>query len=274
MNSPRWHCDDDLLERYASDETDVGLAASIEAHLIACGICRDRLTAHADLTDITEIWTGVREVIQRPPLSPVLRLLKKSGLEESDAVLLSASQSLRGLWTLATVVVLVLAVLASYPGHPIGRALYLLVAPLILVLGVVAAFNVRDPTSEFTIATPYSKIRLALLRTAAVTLTTVPLVVAMGAIVPGVGWLSIAWLGPALAMTLTALVLLTWWTPEATGATLSLVWIAVVSTEYGRHHVNAAVHADAQLCYLLLAAVTAVVLMFRVRAARTPGGYA
>ena len=171
-----------------------------------------------DSAELALAWTGIRAAIQRPALPPVLRLLRRIGLSEQDSVLLSASQSLRGPWTLATSAILVFAVAASFPGQSIGQALYLLVAPLVPVLGVVAAFAAGDTGAELTGPTPYSKTRLALLRTAAVIVTTVPLVVALGAIVPGIGWLAIAWLGPALGLTLTALVALTWFRPAITGA--------------------------------------------------------
>ncbi len=215
------------------------------------------------------MWAGIREAIQSPPL----RLLRRVGLGAEDAALLGASQSLRGPWTLATVVVLCFAVAASWPGAVLGKALYLLVAPLVPVLGVVGAFAATDPLTELTNATPYSKMRLALLRTLAVVTATVPLVVVMGG-VAHVGWLSVAWLGPAFGLTLTALVALTWWPPWVTGTGASIVWAVVVAVAFERHDLTAAIQLQAQICYLIVAAVTAAGLTARIRAAHTPGGYA
>jgi hypothetical protein len=127
--------------------------------------------------------------------------------------------------------------------------------------------------TELTNATPYSKVRLALLRTLAVVTTTVPLVVVMGAIA-GLGWMSVAWLGPAFGLTLTALVGLTWWPPAVTSTSISAIWAAVVAFMFMRHDLTAAIHFQAQICYLALAAVTAAGLAARIRAAHTPGGYA
>ena len=271
-----WHADAELLRRYTQGRADLALSASIEAHLLHCPQCRARLAgapAAGEALVLERAWAGVREQIQRPPLPLSLRLLRRLGLDEQDAVLLSASQSLRGPWTLATIVVLVFAAAASFPGDAAGQAFYLLVAPLIPVLGVVSAFNAA-PGSEITGATPYSKTRLALLRTAAVTLTTVPLVVFMGAIVPGLGWFAFGWLGPAIGLTLAALVLLTWWRPQITGGVVSIAWALVVGAAYGRHHLGASVAPGAQLAYLVLAALAATVLFARIRTARTPGGYA
>ncbi|MFB7577322.1 hypothetical protein [Streptomyces sp. NPDC056165] len=273
MSTQPWHCDAALLRRYASGETDIALSASVEAHLIGCAICRTAVSSLADPDTLTQAWEGVRDAIQRPPLPLLLRLLSRAGLNEEDAALLSASQPLHGPWALATTGVLAFAAAASFPGAALGQALYLLVAPLVPVLGVVAAFAATDPMTELTNATPYSKTRLALLRTLAVVTTTVPLVAVMGA-VAGIGLLSIAWLGPAFGLTLAALVALTWWSPMVTSTTVSVVWAVVVSIAYARHDVVAAVQLDAQICYLLVAGLTAAGLAARIRAAHTPGGYA
>ena len=262
------------LPQYTSGRTNLALSASIEAHLVGCADCRLLLASGTDSAALALVWAGIQAAIQRPALPPVLRLLRRIGLNEQDGVLLSASQSLRGPWTLATSAILVFAVAASFPGQLIGQAFYLLVAPLVPVLGVVIAFAAGDTGAELTGATPYSKTRLALLRTAAVIVTTVPLVVALGAIVPGIGWLAIAWLGPALGLTLTALVALTWLRPAITGSVLSLSWLVVVGLAYGHHHLRAAVVGDVQLGYLALAVVTAGLLIARIRSAHTPGGYA
>ncbi|TYB45534.1 hypothetical protein [Actinomadura chibensis] len=268
-----WHCDAALLRRYTAGETDLVASASIEAHLVRCAGCRAGVAALADPDPLERVWTGVRETIQRPRLPLALRLLRRAGLSAEDAALLAASRSLRGPWTLATVAVLVFAVAASWPGAVLGTALYLLVAPLVPVLGVVAAFTATDPLVELTNATPYSKTRLALLRTVAVIATTVPLVTVMGA-VAGIGWLAVAWLTPALGLTLAALVALTWWPPPVVGGAVSGLWVAVVAAAYLRDDLDDAVRPTAQICYLVLAAITVAVLAARIRAARTPGGYA
>jgi hypothetical protein len=264
-----WHCEPPLLRRYLDGATDLVLSASVEAHLIGCAGCREVLAGLADPVPLQRAWGGVLEAVQRPPLPLPLRVLRRLGLSERDAVLLSASQSLRGPWAFATAVLLIFAAVASMPDVYLGRTFYLTVAPLVPVLGVVGAFT---PT-ELTVVTPYSKVRLALLRTAAVIVTTVPFIVAFGGIVTDIGWLAVAWMGPGLGLTLTALVLLTWWPPMRTGAVLTGVWLAVVIA-YGRHDVLVTVRPPAQLAYLALACITAVALYIRIRLNRTPGGYA
>jgi hypothetical protein len=140
------------------------------------------------------------------------------------------------------------------------------------MVGVVGAFAASDPMIELTTPTPSSKPRLALLRTGAVTATTVPLIVAMGAAVPGIGVLSVAWLAPSLGLTLLALAALTWAPADVVGSAISLSWGVVVIGAYTQHQVTAAVQSDAQLGSLVVAAIAAAVLIARFRSARTPGG--
>lgn len=269
-----WHCDVELLRRYTAGRADPVLSASVEAHLVRCAGCRAELARLADRSAFEPVWAGVRTAIARlvPPLP--LRLLRRLGLPEPDAVLLAAARSLRGPWLLATVTVLVFAVAAAWTGGRTGLAAYLLVAPLVPVLGVVAAFSTDPALAELTTATPYSKVRLALLRTAAVTVTTVPLVAAVGGALPGVGWLAFAWLGPALGLTVAALVALTWLSPTVTGSGLATCWALAVGAGYSRRDLDVLVGPDAQVGYLVLTVLAAAVLAARLRSARTPGGYA
>jgi len=265
-----WHCDTDLLRRYTAGAADLALAASVEAHLVSCPECRAEIAAFADAAVLDRAWAGVTERLQPTPLRPLRRL----GLRDADAVLLAVSQSLRGPWVFAVAAVLLFAMSASVVQSPLGRALYLLVAPLVPVVGVVASFAATDPITELTTTTPYPKARLALLRAVAVSVTTVPVVTVLGAVIPGIGWLSIAWIGPGLGLTLVALVALTWWPPNPVSATVSVAWTAVVLVAYRHDDLTVATRVEAQLVYLLVAALAALALAARIRAAHTPGGYA
>jgi hypothetical protein len=250
------------------------LSASVEAHLIRCAGCRARLAELADPVALRPVWAGIRDAIGRPPIPVPLRLLRRLGLPERDTVVLGASRSLRGPWAAASLVILTFALIAAGSQTPTGTAGYLLVAPLVPVFGVVAAFATDDHFSELTVATPFSKTRIALLRTVAVTLTTAPYVAAVGSVLPGVGWLAVAWLGPAVGLTVLALIAMTWLSATVTGVALTIVWSAVVGFFYGERDVALVVHARAQLVYLALTLVAAAGLVLRVRAARSPGGYA
>src|ERR1700733_9763438 len=117
VNSVLWHCDADLVRQYTSARTNLAVSASIEAHLVGCADCRSLLVNGTDSAELAVVWTVIRAPIRRPTRPPVLRLLGRFGLSEQDGVLLSASQSLRGPWTLATSAILVFAVAASFPGQ-------------------------------------------------------------------------------------------------------------------------------------------------------------
>lgn len=264
-----WHCDPPLVRRYLDGELPLGPAASVEAHLIGCADCRALVAEATDPVSLAPVWDGVRATIERPRPS----ILRRLGVRENDVVLLRAAQLLRGPWTFATVAVLTFAIVAAW-GSVAGQAAYLLVAPLVPVLGVAGSFAATDPLNALTHATPYSKIRLTLLRAVAVVATTVPLVVGLGAILPGIGWLSVAWLGPALGLTLLALVALTWWSPAVTTTGVSVLWAGVIGVAYQRHDLTAAIEREAQLGYLLVAVLLTAALVARIRSAHTPGGYA
>ena len=269
-----WHADDAMLERYAAGQADMAFSASVEAHLMACAGCRGRVARFSDADVLRRARSGLQDSVQRaqPPL--LLRIARRYGLSEEDSVLLTHSQLLRGPWTLATVAVLVFAVAASFPDAYLSQSLYLLVAPLVPVLGVSGAFAATDSLAELTSATPYSKLRLCLLRTAAVVTASIPLTVLFGAIMPGIGWLAVAWLGPALGLTLTALAAMTWLRPAVAGIGVCLLWTFAVAGLYPGHDVHLAIAAGAQLAYLTIAVATALTLAVRSLFTHTPGGYA
>jgi hypothetical protein len=274
MITQDWHADDALLDRYAAGRADMALSASVEAHLIACPDCRGRIARFSDPAVLQRARSGLRDSVQQVRHPLPLRILRRYGLSEQDAVLLTHARLLRGPWTLATVAVIVFAVAASFPDAYLSQSLYLLFAPLVPVLGVSGAFAATDSLTGLTSATPYSKLRLCLLRTVAVVTASIPLIVLFGAIMPGIGWLAVAWLGPALGLTLTALAAMTWFRPVPVGTAVCLLWTIAVAALFPRHDVHVAIAASAQLAYLTIAVATALTLVIRSRFAHTPGGYA
>lgn len=268
-----WHADAALLRSYAAGDPDVAAAASVEAHLLECGECRARLAGVRGPDPALErAWTGVMAGIGVPPPSPPVRLLRRLGASAADAVLLRAARSLDGAWTLATIVVIAFAALAALDGGERGTALYLLLAPLVPVAGVVVAFASTDPLDELTTATPYSAARLALLRTLAVSVTSVPLVVAVGAVVPAIGWLAVAWLVPAIALTLLTLAAMTWVRPVPAGAAVAVLWLMVVAAAFAGGDPATAVAGGPQLVHLAVALAAAAILVVRLTTAHAPGG--
>ncbi len=276
MSVTGWHADDALLTAYAGGDADVAASASVEAHLVACAACRGRLAEHvppASRRVAERAWAGVVAGIATPPPSPAVRLMRRLGVSEADAVLLRAARSLDGPWTLAVLAVIAFAALAALGEASGGVTLYLLLAPLVPVIGVVVAFASTDPLGDVEVATPFSAARLALLRTAAVCVTSVPAVVVLGLAVPAIGPLAFAWLVPAIALTLLCLVAMTWVGPAMAGAGAAVLWLAVIVAARAGDDVPAAVAPRLLVVHLAAAAAAAVVLAVRLRSAHAPGGH-
>lgn len=273
MSTGTWHATDETLHGYARGEAGIAVMASVEAHLLHCADCRQRIAA-VNGEPLEAAWTGVLDRIHEPRPPLVVRVLRRCGLSEADGVLLTAARSLTGAWLLATLAVVIFAAVASIPSDRAGKALYLLVAPVVPVAGIVAAFASTDALAALVGTTPYSKARLALLRTLAVVVTSVPLVIVVGLAIPGIAPLAFAWLLPALALTLVALVGLTWWRAEPVGLGVALAWVLVLSVARDGRDLASAVSPPLQLVYLAVAVVAALSLAWRIGAAHTPGGSA
>jgi hypothetical protein len=274
--STSWHADEGLIDRYLHGGLDIGLSASLEAHLLTCDACRETLTTRVQpqvTYRIGQAYARVREGVQVPALPWTVRVLRKLGLSESTAVLVAAARSMSTAWTLATVVVLAFAALAAFTDTDAGRAAYLIIAPLVPVAGVVAAFGpTHDPLAELTRATPFPAARLVLLRAGAVAATSVPLAVGLGVAVPGTMWLAFAWLAPALAFILIVLTASTWIDPIVAGGAVALGWTAAVASAARLADPLTPVAGTMQPLYLTLAMAAAAVLAVRIRQSNAPSG--
>lgn len=271
-----WHADDGLVDRYLEGLLPFGVSASLETHLLHCEDCRALLTARVPsrvAARVEAAWAGVREGVEVPPLPWAVRVLRRLGVSESTAVVLATARSMSTAWTAATVVVLAFAALAVLTGSDAGRAAYLVIAPLVPVAGVVAAFGpTTDPLAETARATAYPAARLVLVRSAGVAATSVPFAVGMGLAVPGTVWLAFAWLAPALAFVLVVLAASTWVDPLVAGGVVALGWTVAVMEALRLGTPLVPVAGATQPAYLLLAAAGAVVLVLRLRRSNAPGG--
>jgi hypothetical protein len=148
---------------------------------------------------------------------------------------------------------------ARVPGGP--QALFLVLAPLVPVLAVVATYDATDPFRELTEASPFSKLRLALLRTSAALTAAIPLTVAVALIVPAVRGYFAAWLLPGLALTVAALILLTWLTAWVACAVAGAAWIAATSVVAGSGGIDAIATTAGQLCFAVAVVVLAALFV-------------
>lgn len=226
-----WHADAGDIARYATGAIDDTRADSIEAHLVTCARCRAQLAgaAVASHDRLDQAWAGIVDVLDAPRPGVVERVLHRIGVRADTARLLAATPSLRGSWLVAVSVALAFAAIAAQSGTDRGLAVFLMVAPLIPVAGVAAAFgSALDPTWEVTTAAPGAGFRLLLLRAAAVFATTAVLAAAAALALPGLSWTAAAWILPALALTLTTLALSTVTSSERAAIGVSLTWVLVV----------------------------------------------
>jgi hypothetical protein len=100
------------------------------------------------------------------------------------------------------------AVMCSVAGA--GDMPFLIIAPIVPVAGVAWSFSrAADPLWDIALATPTGGLRLTLLRSVAVLLTSIVIAGAASVMVPERGWHAVAWLLPGLALTALTLALST-----------------------------------------------------------------
>lgn len=206
-----WHVDSALLERYRSDQLSDSRMASVEMHITACPRCRALVVAEADGAT-QDAWARVKQAVDErldePPMAWLQRGLRRMGVNERDAGVLGATLSLHGSWVGALALAMTFVVLASLTGpERVGLAAFLVAAPLVPLAGVAVAYGPRvDPTYEIAVAASVPTARVILLRTLAVTVPALPLIMVLSLLVPG-GLLAFAWLLPALGLATASLAL-------------------------------------------------------------------
>lgn len=223
-----WHLGAALAADYAQGRTGPVLAASVEQHLMRCGGCRMLLAPAVEPPRLDAVWAEVVERVEAPHLSVLERLLHRAGLDEGTARLVATTPSLRGSWLTGVVLVLTLALLTAN-ASPGGITFFMLLAPVLPVAGVAFAFGpAADPAHEVTAATPHSSIHLLAVRTAFVVATTLVPAAVAAPYLPGTGWYALAWLLPALGMTLGTVALAMRFPPHLAAGSLVALWVALV----------------------------------------------
>jgi hypothetical protein len=274
------HPDEGLLAGYAAGTVDGVAAWSVETHLTGCARCRSVLSAHVDAERLARNRSVllVRAAIGEE--GQVRRVLRRCGLPDHVLRLLAATPSLRRSWLLSVIAVLAVVAgeaaaarygwipalgpgrIAGYPGQFLAP--FLLVAPLLVLAGVAAAFlPMFDPAYRLTVAAPFSGFILLLVRSVSALAAALVLAVAAAFAVPGPGWLPAALLLPSLAVCAFALAAATVVDPRAAAVVAGVLWVLPVLWLATDNVPLLTVRPGAQFAYAAVLCASAVVLLAR-----------
>lgn len=248
-----WHLDPEAIRRYAQGTVSLGVAASVEAHLMTCAACRGVIGSYVDARRAESIWHEVVDRVDAPRRRWPERMLFRLGVSEATTRLVAATPTLRGPWLLAVAGVLALAASAAQVDERFLR-MFLVVAPLAPLASVAVAFaGGLDPTREIGLAAPYSGLRLLLIRTATVLAVTVPIVAVAGLALPGSLWLAVAWLLPTAGLSCVALALTARMTPVVAVGVVATAWVLVTAPTSFAGRLDISFGFGAQIFWLAVA---------------------
>jgi hypothetical protein len=259
-----WHADRDTLDSYADGRITEAGAFSLEAHLLVCAQCRAALAGAVGRGRLDRIWAEVIDQVDRPRSRFFEPLLARLGVPGHIARLLVTMPVVRPSWYVTVAAVLGSIVLAAR-GTGGGDLLFLLVAPVVPVVGIAFASAPRPvPIDEVGLASPTGGFRLLLIRTTGILLASIALSAVAALALPRMGWTAAAWLLPSFTLTVLTLALSTKVAPHGAAATVTIAWaVAVTLAERLATGPYAAFGLDAQI--LLGAIASASVLMLIVR---------
>ncbi|MFF1343756.1 zf-HC2 domain-containing protein [Streptomyces sp. NPDC058290] len=216
-----------IIDGYARGDTDIAADEvwALEAHLEACRVCRDRLTAAmtaqaptaAALVDT--VWSALGPQLAATATMPRRRRWSASLSAWMTPVMVP--------WLAMVVSVTLLALLLDLVGTGSSEvSLVLLLAPVLPVMGVAASWSRGlDPAYELTASAPRTGLYLVLRRTASVLAVVVPALLVAGWVT---GSTAAQWLLPCLAFTSTTLALGGVVGVTRAAVALVAVWAAVV----------------------------------------------
>ena len=229
MSTPgRWHPEDAALQAYAGGRAEPAPASSVEAHLLSCRACRAALARAVDQDRLGAVRAACEDRLDAAARPWTERALRRVGVGEADARVLLAAPSMRLAWWVAVILSLALAALAGTQHDQRGVTL-LVLAPLLPALATAASYSGRlDPTLSLTAATPYSALRLLLLRSGVVAGGATALAVAASAALPYGVTEAGRWLLPAAALTVVVLALSRWVEAAVAAALCCSGWCTAV----------------------------------------------
>ena len=263
-----WHVATPQLEAFRDGSIGRVHAASVEAHLISCARCRQALAAGPDPGAAERqhrMWARITDEVDRPgPQARFNSVWARSTL---------GSPPLVGAAVVALLLALAAPVLADALSPRAGVAALLAFAPLAPLLGVVAAFRPSsDPAGEITLATPLATMRLVLIRTMVVAISSIPVGLLAAFLLPVRTSLLLGWVLPGLALCAVTLAVGTRVEVGRLAVSLALGWgvlVSMLARDMHRSSITAALsdwvvnQPAAQITFALVALAAGLVLAAR-----------
>ncbi|MGI5196324.1 zf-HC2 domain-containing protein [Streptomyces sp. CA-288835] len=216
-----------IIDGYARGGTDLATDElwALEAHLEACGVCRDRLSAAvtaeapAVAALVDTVWSGLE-----PHLAATATMPRTRGWSARLSRWLTPTMVP---WLAMVGSMTLFALLLDLVSPGFGEvSLVLLFAPVLPVLGVAASWSRGlDPAYELTASVPRAGLYLVLRRTTSVLAVVVPALLMAGWVT---GVMAAQWLLPCLAFTSTTLALGGVIGVTRAAVALTAVWAAVI----------------------------------------------
>ena len=211
------------------------------------------------------MWARITDEVDRPgPQARFNSVWARSTL---------GSPPLVGAAVVALLLALAAPVLADALSPRAGVAALLAFAPLAPLLGVVAAFRPSsDPAGEITLATPIATMRLVLIRTMVVAISSIPVGLLAAFLLPVRTSLLLGWVLPGLALCAVTLAVGTRVEVGRLAVSLALGWgvlVSMLARDMHRSSITAALsdwvvnQPAAQITFALVALAAGLVLAAR-----------
>ncbi|NND73899.1 MAG: zf-HC2 domain-containing protein [Ilumatobacter sp.] len=175
-------------------------------------------------------WRAITIELDAPRASRPERALRRIGLPSHVTRLVGATPALRRAWYLAIAGVVFVGLAATDADAPRQSVLVLLMlAPLVPVFGIALAYGPNaDPAYEMQLATPTRGLRLVAIRSFVVISISAVIVTSVALVSAVARPYAAAWLLPALAVTGTSLMLMTWVSPRRASIAAGTSWFVAV----------------------------------------------
>lgn len=219
-----------------------------------------------DIVRLEANWAVIRAELEAPRPRLLERTLRRLGIPAAATRLVVATPALRRAWLAAVAVVVLLGIGAAQPDDPGSLWTFLVLTPILPVLGVALAYGpASDPMYEAQLATPMQGLRLLAVRALVVQVVAVAVGGAVALLTPSIRPMALAWLLPGLALTAAMVAGMSALTPRRAAASTAVAWVlGVVLTGAVTSDQLAAFAPGGQLVMLVVGLV-AMLLAYRRR---------